>query len=235
MGYLNNASVTVDAILTTKGREILSQGGNMADGTVGLNIKYFALGDDEVDYDLWNPANPLGSDYYGIIIENMPVLEASPIPEQNLKSKLITLSQGSTTIAQVIANPASLGSSTIPAFTYFSGGVLTASGNEGKSLSFSLSIANQGNNNQLGYTVYYDSKYFRTNKTNISQTAVEGKTLQAINVSAGETITIFPQTNAPAEFSSVPAGGISIQNIYVQGNEIGGRATVPVYIYKLGI
>ena len=86
MGYLNNASVAVDAILTTKGRELLSQGGN----TNGLDIKYFALGDDEVNYDLWNPANPLGSDYYGIIIENMPVLEASPIPEQNLKSKLIT-------------------------------------------------------------------------------------------------------------------------------------------------
>ena len=87
MGYLNNASVSVDAILTTKGREILAQGGN----TNGLDIRYFALGDDEVNYDLWNPGHPLGSDYYGIIIENMPVLEASPIPEQNLKSKLITL------------------------------------------------------------------------------------------------------------------------------------------------
>ena len=84
MGYLNNASVTVDAILTTKGRQ------KLAAGTAnGLGIAYFALGDDEVDYDLWNPAHPLGSDYYGIVIENMPVLEASPIPEQNLKSKLI--------------------------------------------------------------------------------------------------------------------------------------------------
>ena len=70
MGYLNNASVSVDAILTTKGREILSNG-----TTNGLDIKYFALGDDEVNYDLWNPSHPLGSDYYGIIIENMPVLE----------------------------------------------------------------------------------------------------------------------------------------------------------------
>jgi hypothetical protein len=84
MGYLNNSTVTVDAILTTKGRESLSQG-----SVNGLDIRYFALGDDEVNYDLWNPAHPLGSDYYGIIIENMPVLEASPIPEQNLKSKLM--------------------------------------------------------------------------------------------------------------------------------------------------
>ena len=95
MGYLNNASVTVDAILTTKGRELLSQGGS----TKGLDIKYFALGDDEVNYDLWNPANPLGSDYYGIIIENMPVLEASPIPEQNLKSKLLTLGKDTQQLA----------------------------------------------------------------------------------------------------------------------------------------
>ena len=71
MGYLDNTSITVDAILTKKGRELLAQGGIGA-----FNITQFALADDEVDYDLWNPAHSLGSDFYGIVIENMPVLEA---------------------------------------------------------------------------------------------------------------------------------------------------------------
>jgi len=44
MGYLNNAVVTVDAILTTKGRELLARG----DGS--FKITQFALADDEIDY-----------------------------------------------------------------------------------------------------------------------------------------------------------------------------------------
>lgn len=84
MGYLDNSSVTVDAILTNKGREILAAGGK-------LNITKFALSDDEVDYDLWNPAHTLGTNYYGAVIENMPVLEALPDETQMLRYKLVTL------------------------------------------------------------------------------------------------------------------------------------------------
>ena len=67
MGYLNNASITVDAILTLKGRELLAKGGD------AFNITQFAVGDDEIDYTLWNPKHPLGTSYYGTIIENMPI------------------------------------------------------------------------------------------------------------------------------------------------------------------
>jgi hypothetical protein len=85
MGYLDNSSVTVDAILTKKGRELLSLGKDE------FKITQFALSDDEVDYDLWNPAHPLGSNYYGIIIENMPLVEAVPDESQIMKYKLVTL------------------------------------------------------------------------------------------------------------------------------------------------
>ena len=88
MGYLDNSSVTIDAILTTKGRELLAQGGR------DFVITKFALGDDEIDYTLWNSNHPLGSAYYGIIIENMPVLEATPDETQALRSKLLTLPKG---------------------------------------------------------------------------------------------------------------------------------------------
>ena len=62
MGYLDNSSVTVDAILTLKGRELLAKGGN------AFNITQFAVGDDEIDYSLWNPADARGTNYYGSII-----------------------------------------------------------------------------------------------------------------------------------------------------------------------
>lgn len=85
MGYLNKETVTVDAILTKKGRELLSQGGT------AFNITKFAVSDDEIDYGLYNTAHPLGSEYYGSSIENMPVIEASPDETQNLRYKLVTL------------------------------------------------------------------------------------------------------------------------------------------------
>ena len=88
MGYLNNQIVTVDAILTTKGRELLARG----DGS--FNITQFALSDDEIDYTLYNPSHPSGSAFFGEAIENMPILEAFPDETQIMKYKLATLPRG---------------------------------------------------------------------------------------------------------------------------------------------
>jgi hypothetical protein len=102
MGYLDNSSITVDAILTLKGRELLSKG----DGS--FNIVQFALGDDEIDYKLWNPEHPLGTDYYGTLIENMPITEAIPDETQALRYKLITLPKQSTYVPIVSVGNTSL-------------------------------------------------------------------------------------------------------------------------------
>ena len=88
MGYLNNSVVTVDAILTKKGRELLARG----DGS--FRITQFALSDDEIDYTLYNVTHPSGSSYYGEAIENMPLLEAFPDETQIMKYKLVTLPRG---------------------------------------------------------------------------------------------------------------------------------------------
>jgi hypothetical protein len=88
MGYLNNQIVTVDAILTKKGRELLARN----DGS--FRITQFALSDDEIDYTLYNPNNASGSAYYGQAIENMPLLEAFPDETQIMKYKLTTLPRG---------------------------------------------------------------------------------------------------------------------------------------------
>jgi hypothetical protein len=85
MGYLNNTGIVVDCILTRKGRELLARGSDH------FKITHYALGDTEVDYGLWNADHPLGTAYYGIVIENMPVTEAVPDETQNLKHKLVTL------------------------------------------------------------------------------------------------------------------------------------------------
>ena len=71
MGFLDNSSITVDAILTKRGREILAAGGD-------LNITKFALSDEEVDYTLYDVTHPNGTDSYGAVIENMSLLEATP-------------------------------------------------------------------------------------------------------------------------------------------------------------
>jgi len=88
MGYLNNSVVTVDAILTDKGRQLLAQN----DGS--FQITQFALADDEIDYTLYNPNHPSGSAYYGQAIENMPLLEAFPQSTQIMKYLLTTLPRG---------------------------------------------------------------------------------------------------------------------------------------------
>ena len=88
MGYLNNSSITVDAILTKKGRELLARGRDE------FQITQFALADDEIDYDLYNPEHPNGSAFYGAAIENMPILEALPDETQMMKHKLVTLPKG---------------------------------------------------------------------------------------------------------------------------------------------
>lgn len=88
MGFLNNSTVTVDAILTKKGRELLARG----DGS--FRITQFALADDEMDYTLYNPSHPSGSAYYGEALERMPLLEAFSDDTQAMKYKLITLPRG---------------------------------------------------------------------------------------------------------------------------------------------
>lgn len=102
MGYLDNTIVTVDAILTKKGRELLARG----DGS--FSITQFALSDDEIDYTLFNPDHPSGSAYYGEAIENMPVLEAFPDETQIMKYKLTTLPRGTSKLPVI-----NLGTSTI--------------------------------------------------------------------------------------------------------------------------
>jgi len=88
LGFLDGTIITIDAILTKKGRELMSRN----DGS--FQITQFSLSDDEIDYTLYNPNHPSGSAFYGEAIQNMPILEAFPDETQIMKYKLVTLPRG---------------------------------------------------------------------------------------------------------------------------------------------
>ncbi len=89
MGFLDNTTITVDAILTKKGRRRLSQG--------AFKITKFALSDEEIDYNLYDITHPNGTDSYGTVIENMNLMEAIP-NRTSFMSYLVNDSVGGATL-----------------------------------------------------------------------------------------------------------------------------------------
>ena len=120
MGYLDNDTIVVDAILTKHGRKILSDGG-------AINPTSFALSDDGIDYSLWNKSSPSGSSGYDDYITKLPMIEAVPDDQTLMRYKLITLPKNTVTMAvlnidstvkEIYANsPTSIQPSTLNLFT----------------------------------------------------------------------------------------------------------------------
>ena len=115
MGYLDNTSITVDAILTKKGRELLAMG-----GIEDFNITQFALADDEIDYTLFNENHPNGTQYSGEAIENMPIIEAIPDENNVMLHKLVTLDEGTSVIPFISVGQGSIVQMSIGASTTIS-------------------------------------------------------------------------------------------------------------------
>ena len=115
MGYLDNSTIVVDAVLTKQGRKLLALG-------QGLNISYFTLTDTGIDYSLWNADHPSGSAYYGEAIENLPNLEALPNSAYFMRNNLITLGRQVTTLPYVTVNGIGIGLAVSHAFGEGDGG-----------------------------------------------------------------------------------------------------------------
>jgi len=217
MGYLNNAVVTVDAILTTKGRQLLAKN----DGS--FRITQFALADDEVDYTLYNPNHPSGSSYYGEAIVNMPLLEAFPQETQIMKYKLVTLPRGTAKMpildlgysAIVIKQGASL-AITPQTLNYFGGNTFEAAG-------YTATISDvrlMGTFEGVGInTISAESLNSTTTLgTSVSKTVV-GTT---INLRATTVNTLFGTGNNQLQAT-----------LTVQGRDSGARLTIPVTVTKV--
>jgi hypothetical protein len=86
MAFLDNSGdIILDAVLTDTGRHRLARG----DGS--FRIAKFALGDDEINYELYDKNNASGSAYYDLSILQTPVLEAFTNNTSLMKSKLISI------------------------------------------------------------------------------------------------------------------------------------------------
>ena len=86
MGFLDNSGdIILDAVLTDTGRMRLAKG----DGS--FKIVKFALGDDEINYELYNTNHASGSAYYDLEILQTPILEAFTDNAASMKSKLISI------------------------------------------------------------------------------------------------------------------------------------------------
>jgi hypothetical protein len=209
MAYLDNTEITVDAILTKKGRQKLASGQS-------LNITKFALGDDEIDYTLYEPAHPKGSAYYDSAIRAIPVTEASPDETQVLRYKLVTLPKGTTQIPTV-----KLG---VPSIS-----VNQSEGGVGLTPTTSPS----GNTN-AGYTVVLADQ--RAGTLTVTRGANGTGT---VPVFLGEEITTTAQVVSGLEFRFTPNPSLTIDistTLTVYGNETGGSQTIPVsVIYKATI
>jgi len=104
MAFLDNSGdIILDAVLTDTGRMRLAKG----DGS--FKIAKFALGDDEINYELYNKNHASGSAYYDIEIVQTPVLEAFTNNTSILKSKLMTVSRTNLLYLPQIVNNTTVG------------------------------------------------------------------------------------------------------------------------------
>jgi hypothetical protein len=203
MAYLDNAEITVDAILTRKGRELLANGG-------GLNITKFALGDDEIDYSLYEPAHPKGSAYYDAAIKAIPITEASPDETQVLKYKLVTLPKGTKKIPKVEF------------------GIPSVSVNQNSGQVPLTPTTSPAGNSNAGYTIILSNK----NAGSIVGSGL-ASTSGTIPLALGDEITTTAAIETGLTFTFLPNPNITATvktTITVYGNETGGSQTIPVTV-----
>lgn len=213
MGYLDNSSIIVDAILTKKGRELLSR----QDGS--FQITQFALADDEIDYTLFNENHPNGSAFSGEAIENLPLLEAFPEGNNIMVSKLVTLPRGTSKMPVVTANISkitlSLGSTTsVNPTTLNFNGVSNLTEPNGYIATIAdrrllQSFTGVGTDTRISQARPFSN-------TSLSQ-SVRG---QSFSLTAINSTTLFGNNNT------------LITTITIEGVDSGARVTIPVEISK---
>jgi len=219
MGYLNNSVVTVDAILTDTGRQLLAQNDGL------FRITQFALADDEIDYTLYNPNHPSGSAYYGQAIDNMPLLEAFPQSTQVMKYKLTTLPRGTAKMpildlgyTSIIIKQGAALAITPQTLNYFGGNTFEAAGYTATISDVRLFSTFEGVGvNSPSVTALNLANQTTTLGTSVSKTVV-GTT---INLRATTVNTLFGSNN------------ILQATLTVVGRDSGARLTIPVTVTKV--
>ena len=167
------------------------------------------LGDDEIDYTLYEPAHPKGS-YYDAAIKAIPVTEASPDETQTLRYKLVTLPKGTTKIPKVEF------------------GVPSISVNQNSGQVSLTPTTSPSGNTQSGYTVVLSNK----NAGSIVGSGLSAAT-SSVPTFLGDEITATAAIETGLTFTFIPNPSITqtiATTITVYGNETGGSQTIPVTI-----
>jgi hypothetical protein len=207
MGFLDNSSVTVDAILTKKGRELLAEGRDK------FQITQFALADDEVDYELWNPAHSLGSDYYGIVIENMPVIEAITDENYAMKYKLLSLPKTTTRLPYIAATPSTI--------TVNEGNVTTT---------ITVNTKNGGNEN-LGYTAILLNKDAGSITGNAGVPGNVSPIIRVNSYNSAQSQTVVGKNQFQfTSTANLPNDTAITTRMIIIGNETGGRIEADITV-----
>lgn len=211
MGYLDNTSVIVDAILTKKGRELLSR----QDGS--FRITQFALADDEIDYSLYNENHPNGSNYYGEAIENLPLIEAIPNENNVMVSKLTTLPRGTTSI---------------PVLQVQSTAISVGRGSNFTISPVTLNLAGTNNSQESGYS------FTIADRRLLSTATTSGRVVNSVSIPY--TGAALSQTLVGTTFTGTTISGITLfgnnsvltTSIIVVGLDTGARATITLSVNK---
>jgi hypothetical protein len=211
--------VVVDAILTKKGRELLSRN----DGS--FQITQFSLADDEVDYTLYNPSHPSGSAFFGEAIEAMPVLQAFPDDNQIMKYKLVTLPRGTAKVPVLSVGSVSINLkqgasiSVTPQTLNYLGATGATSNYEASGYVFTIGdVRTTSAFNGVGINTPEATSLNSTTTigTNVSKTVI-GTTA---NITATTVNTLFGTNKTLST------------NLIIIGRDSGARITVPVTITK---
>jgi hypothetical protein len=213
MSFLSNKNIVLHSTLTKKGRELLAKG--------EFDISYFALSDDEIDYTLWNPSHPKGSNYFGEAIESTPIMEASPNESQLMISKLISLPRGTSRIPTI------------------SLGLATVNLKQGASITITPQTLNYGGSTSVyensGYVLTVNdvrllSKFSGVGIAEFSNT--ENLNNYGINLSKSEIGTSFSLTSTQLDTLFTGEQTQLITSINVTGRDSGAFLTIPLIITK---
>lgn len=142
MGYIDSSTANIVSILTRKGREVLARN----DGT--FRITKFKIGDDEINYQLYNPTNVDNED---ADIIGLPILEPSTDADSALRFPLVTMPEGTRRVAELAVTP--------------------------NSIMFDLA-AQSGVATIEAKTLYNEDQFYLVSFTNLNSTFVSGATVQ---------------------------------------------------------
>jgi hypothetical protein len=207
MSFIDNQTITVDAILTKKGRELLAQMGN-------LNITSFALADDEIDYTLYQSSHPNGSAFYDIAIRNTPVFEPLSDETQVMKYKLVTLNQGVTSIPVI-----SIAQDKISVQRDYTGDIIVSPS------------TNPAYNLSLGYTAVLSNK--NVGVLVVEESNSINSVSSTIPTFAGDVNTTSAQVVVGKKFRFLPnssLGKTTSTTLTIIGNESGGSISIEVTV-----